>query len=139
MFLRSPSPSLIVMKHLCKSCSELDIDDLTIASIKSRLSHDCTIHVLRDVHCVGIDVLQASANGILNRKACHLCALILRSLKDPRQIGTSEEDATLPSGPLALEIHVDTHQLRLVAKAGDDRGHPLQLSFDSGQFANHTS
>lgn len=64
-----------------------------VASIENRLSHGDVVHVLRKPHILEIEYFRRSIEGTLCNKPDHLCALILRSLKNSSNISTSEEDS----------------------------------------------
>lgn len=126
------------MRHLCERCRKINISDEAVASIKIRLLSDggdaVVVHTLSEPHVPGIEYLRRSSmeGGVSGKRSCHLCALILRSLKDPRNIGTSEENSELPDGPISLDLHIRGDEMNLLARSGDTLGNPLTVSAGSG-------
>jgi len=120
------------MKHLCGSCREISIGDEAVASIEDRLSHGDVVYVLREQHVPGIEYLRSSMEGTPGKRPCHLCTLIFRSLKDPLNICTSEEDSGLPDGPISLDLSIREGEIMLIARAGGSLGSPLTVSVGSG-------
>jgi hypothetical protein len=115
------------MKHLCESCREISICDEAVASIENRLCHGDVVYVLREIHVLGIGYLRNPIEGTPGKRPCHLCTLIFRGLKDPRNIGSSEEDSGLSDGPISLDISIREDEIMLIARAGDTLGGPLTV------------
>jgi hypothetical protein len=74
--------------------------------------------------------LKESANGTAATKWCHLCALILRSLKHPRTMGTVMERIIFQAVPLA-SFCGNYRQDSAFRKIGDYIGYPLTCSAES--------
>lgn len=93
------------MRHLCESCREISVGDEAVAAVLDQLSlQEDTIRTIRNPHVPGVEYLKReSTESSPGRKPCHLCALILRSLKKPGSIGTSDEEFSLPEGPISLD------------------------------------
>ncbi|PQE19070.1 heterokaryon incompatibility protein [Rutstroemia sp. NJR-2017a BBW] len=119
------------MRHLCGICRGVGLTDEAVASIQSRQGD--ILHTLSEQHFPGIENLTASAAGTLGQRPCHLCILLLRSLKDPRNIGTSKENDGLPRGPISLDIQIRGEEIALVARSGNTFGNPLIISADSDE------
>lgn len=118
------------MKHLCENCRGINVGN-DVAMHKMSLEGEVVRKTLLDLH--GVEYLKIkSTENSLGKKPFHLCALILRSLKSPDTIGTSDEEFTLPKGPISLDISVLGEEKRLVAVARSTWGSPITLSFDSG-------
>ena len=120
------------MSHLCERCCEINISDEAVASIKTRLKVEDVVHTLSEPHVPGIEYLRSSIRCASGKRSCHLCALVLHSLKDPRNIGTSEEDSGFPDGPISLDIHFQGDEMSLIPRSGETLGNPLVMSTGSG-------
>lgn len=106
-----------------------------MAAVLHRMSFegDVVRKTLRNPQFPGVDDLRRrSTESSPAKKPCHLCALILRSLKSPDSIGTSDEEFSLPVGPISLDISVRGDEKALVSRAGSIWGSPITLSLDSG-------
>lgn len=118
------------MRHLCDTCSSLNVHpevDNPPGPKKQRLLQSVSDPVYESV-----TYLAQSAKGIVG-KPCHLCALLLRSLKSHQYIGTKEEDTCLPSGPVKVCLSEDDNGVfSIIASCGSVTGHPIQLSLGTG-------
>lgn len=120
------------MRHLCKICRQISISDEAVADIKSLVSEGDVFHPLKEPPYPGTEYLRLSAAGTTGQRPCHLCALLLRSLKDQSKIGTSEKDDGLPQRPISLDVRVRGEEIALVARFEGGLGNPLVVSVGSG-------
>jgi len=80
-----------------------------------------------------VTYLLESAEGSITGKACHFCALVLRSLRHHHYVGTKDEDTCLPSGPVALCLMEESdNEFSLVATCGDSKSYRIQLALGAG-------
>lgn len=84
----------------------------------------------------GVTYLAQSADGKLEGKPCHFCAIILRSLRDCDYIGTEQENSKLPSGELVLFLSLKDRAFVIIAHCGLKYGYPITLSLGTGQCLN---
>jgi len=113
----------VTMHHLCERCSTLRVIDKQSESFHGQL-------VVSEPSYESVKYLVTSAQGNAG-KACHFCALILRSLKGHRSIGTTEEETCLPSGPITISLLKEC-DLCLIARCGTVVGFLIQLSLGIG-------
>lgn len=115
-----------IMRHLCERCSSLRVNDKSSRKVGTQR----IIETVSEPSYENVETLAQSSRGS-NGKACHLCALILRSLKGHQFIGTKEEDTCLPTGPISLGLTEESGP-SLIAMCGDVVGYPIQLSLGMG-------
>lgn len=152
------------MRHLCSACASLSVDEPTILLIRKGQPAPprirSTLFVAREVsepyafHSSAsyygdrftrtptiaeklhpnFQALQASAKGGAGSRGCHLCTLLLRSLKIPETFGTVDEDRHIPiDEPVRLDVEFAESTVALVAVVGTIQGFPLILSTSDGQ------
>jgi len=121
------------MRHLCAVCSTLYVGESEIPSVDA--SGVTNVHELKSLAEPAYSstaYLISSAEGKADGKACHLCALLLRSLKNHQKIGTNEEETSLPPGAIKLSLQEEGGNISIVASCGSRDGHPVQLSIGGG-------
>jgi len=116
----------VSMRHLCERCSNLRVSDKP----SERFQNHRVVETVSKPSYENVEYLAQSAQGSTG-KGCHFCALILRSLKSHEFIGTDEEEARLPRGPIDLDFS-EQSDLSLVAVCGAVVGYPIQLSLGMG-------
>ena len=116
----------VIMRHLCEKCSNLRVSDESEAGKQSQR----LLETVSKPSYENVEYLAQSAQGRTD-KACHLCALILRSLKGHKYIGTIEEETCLPNGPIILSLS-EKSDLSIIATCGAVVGYPIQLSLGMG-------
>jgi hypothetical protein len=123
------------MKHLCEACQGLHITRTQVESLRARSEFERTAEKEYFHEWLHPDIfgLKASAEGEAGKRGCHLCTLILRSLKDYRTVGTAKEDSHLLDAPVKLATRATIDKVELVASLGGWDGHPLSLSTESGK------
>jgi hypothetical protein len=117
------------MRHLCAHCSSLKVGrEGPYNRLVVENATDTLLNVL---------YLTDSSEGIITGKACHFCAIILRSLKDHRHLGTKEETTSLPKGNIKLLLTGrDEEEYAIVAEYFEWRGVPIRLSLGSGESSS---
>jgi hypothetical protein len=131
------------MRLLCKYCTGLAINEATVTEIRGRLQKWQEQGEMAEfgfglglLH-PSVEELRISAEGGLIGKSCHLCALILRSLKRHGSIGTPSEYSEIPNGPVAIMLKVSIGSAQLVANIGSVHSAPLVLSLEDGDCHCH--
>jgi len=112
------------MRHLCSSCSSLTVSEEIDGKRLIKSANYAAYSSVKD--------MADSAEG-KDGKPCHFCALLLRSLKDHRFLGTKEEESHLPSGPVRLFLSDANDELTVLAECDTRRGSPIQLSLGTGE------
>ncbi|KAH8594872.1 heterokaryon incompatibility protein-domain-containing protein [Bisporella sp. PMI_857] len=111
------------MRHLCDACVGLKLY-ANSKPVASRLAIDIY---------EGVDYLVKSGSGISTGKPCHLCALLLRSLKSHQSIGTEDEESSLPSGPLSICLSDKGGSLSLLLTYNHGVGLPIKLDLGTDE------
>jgi hypothetical protein len=126
--LNSVDSTRTVMRHLCISCAGLQVcEDVDLETFQK-------LRVFKWPHSIPtLSNLIDSAAGISDGKSCHFCAILLRSLKDHRHIGTKNEHTSLPKGPIALYLSGEKEDdFAIIAKCDESSGHPINLDLGAG-------
>jgi len=120
------------MRHLCGSCRETSIDNDAVASIENRLSHGDVVHALRKPHILELEYVRRSIEGTLDKKPAHLRALILRSLKDSSNIGTSKRILDCQRDLIPSDLSIRGDEISLIPRATSTLGDTVSVSIGSG-------
>lgn len=101
-----------MQKALRKTTLSIEQDSVLAIRDVVQMEGGPITQVLSDLFFENITALKETANGTAATKGCHLCALLLRSLKHPRAIGTVVEEDNIPSGAISLILRVTMDKIR---------------------------